>query len=170
MVPPYNVRSQIIGAMAMVPVLHPGTVVRAHTGTRAQLVAAMDNVRDTYAAYLANPHLPAVTAVAGRMMPLKTVPVTRNPNEAVVNNVGVVERVIPMRYPAAAGAEGVAPVFEIDDLWFGHRLGTCEKLIVHFWTMKGVFHLMTQTNDAWDEEYLRDFLRRIVSIACSILE
>ena len=93
MVPPYNVRSQIIGAMAMVPVLHPGTVVRAHTGTRAQLVAAMDNVRATYAAYLANPHLPAVTAVAGRMMPLKTVPVTRNPNEAVVNNVGVVERV-----------------------------------------------------------------------------
>ena len=106
MVPPYNVRSQIIGAMAMVPVLHPGSIVREHTETLDQLVAAMDNLKETYAAYVTNPHLSAITAVAGRMMPLKTVPVTRNANEAVVNNIGVVERAIPMRYPAVAEAEG----------------------------------------------------------------
>ncbi|KAI0644225.1 hypothetical protein C8Q79DRAFT_1012028 [Trametes meyenii] len=171
MVPPYNRRSHIIGGMAMVPIKHPGSIVRDHKGVKEQLVAAMDNLRASYSTYTSNPNITAVTAVAGRMMPLKTVPVTRNPNEAVITNIGVIEGLLPFKYfePGREGALNSKPVVEIADMWFGHRLHGCPKLIVHFWTMKGRMHLLTQTNDAWDADYLDDFLRRIVTIASSIL-
>ncbi|KAI0666807.1 hypothetical protein C8Q78DRAFT_1082707 [Trametes maxima] len=170
MVPPYNRRSHVIGGMAMVPIKHPGSVVRDHTGVREQLVATMDNLRASYSTYTSNPNVTAVTAVAGRMMPLKTVPVTRNPNEAVITNIGVIERLLPFKYfaPGCKGADS-EPVVEIEDMWFGHRLQGCPKLIVHLWTIKGRMHLLTQTNDCWDAEYLHDFLRRIVTIASVIL-
>ena len=163
-VPPYNLRSQLIGALAKVPVVHPGSLVHAHPGdTRAQLLALMENLRATYTGYSENPHLPAITSLAARLSPRMTAP-----SLGSVNSIGVVERAIPMRY-RARGAEGVEGVYEIDDVWFGHRMAPSHKLVVHFWTMKGEMRLMAQTNDAWDEEYLRAFLRRIVSIACSIL-
>ena len=142
----------------MVPIMHPGSIVRDHKETKDQLIAGMENLKVSYARYVSNPHISAITAVAGRMMPLKTVPVTRNPNETVTTNVGVIERLIPLKYPEAD------PVVTIDDLWFGHRLHACPKLIVHFWTMKGEMHLLTQVSvhsPSLARSYPDWFLRRM---------
>ena len=147
----------------MVPVVHPSSIVKENSDTRAQLAAAMENVKNTYSAYLANPHLPAITAVSARITPGKTAS-----TRASVTNIGVIDRTIPLKY-FRDGSEGSDPVFEIDDVWFGQRTGACSKLTVHFWTLKGRMYLMTQTNDTWDEEYLRNFLLRIIAIACDII-
>ncbi|KAG2366109.1 hypothetical protein BDR07DRAFT_1396928 [Suillus spraguei] len=99
----------------------------------------------------------------------KDIPYTlpeRSDIESSVNNVGPIERQLPLSWKGSHSAESV---IELESVLFSVRL-TSLAPIIHIWTMKGSLHVQVQANDVWPIEDLQDLLDAICSRACLVLE
>ena len=86
---------------------------------KARLVAAMEQAKEQYDEWLANPCLPHMTAELTRLAPMKTaLPLTL---ETDMNNVGRVENYIAPVWPKDT-KPGEVPVFRVEKMHLACRL------------------------------------------------
>ncbi|OCH88432.1 hypothetical protein OBBRIDRAFT_780167 [Obba rivulosa] len=118
-VPSINTRAQFISSMVLVPIQLRWMDLYAIEDEKMRLMEAMRLVKAQYDDYLANPHIPHLTAELMRIAAPREPQPSTNACVTTPTNLGVVEQTIPTEWHS--GGDTNEPVLSLQDLSFGHR-------------------------------------------------
>ncbi|KAF9498261.1 hypothetical protein BDN71DRAFT_1443568 [Pleurotus eryngii] len=167
-VAPYNRRSHITSSMAMVPIKVPVELISANDKDVVRsLIPVMEHIKSMYANYTFDPNLPCLHDVLrSNSRSDNSETLTQGPNVGITN-IGNVDQMLPQAWYTEGAPTDHAPLIEVDDMLFGHRVGHYPGVIAHAWTMKKRIHYKVQANGSWDEGSLRNFVNRVVNLTTS---
>ncbi|PIL25978.1 hypothetical protein GSI_11732 [Ganoderma sinense ZZ0214-1] len=171
LVPPHSAKGHFISRFVLVPVSVSWRDISGSESAsdveadKRRLLAAMATVKEQYAEYLSNPCTPQLMAEQMRLAPPKNGMPMVNPYVSTCTNLGKMEGLIPMLWPATRCANGDAnpspPILRVSALHFGHRL-TLPTPLVQLWTMHSRISIQIEAADTWDPKVLQEFLQEIV--------
>ena len=118
--PTIDRRRHIVSCMAITPLtIRYGPLAKLNG--KARLVAAMQQAKEQYHEWLANPCLPHLMSELSRIAPVKEAsPPGPSPFGATMTNVGRVESYVSAIWPRNV-QPGEAPVFRVEQMHIGHR-------------------------------------------------
>ncbi|KAG1831986.1 hypothetical protein DFJ58DRAFT_242119 [Suillus subalutaceus] len=160
---PYDTKTHFISSRAHILVQISMAEISPILEPRRQLLQIAKAIEQRYTRFATHPCMPHVQAARAYQPDALS---ERSDIESSVNNVGSIERRLPLSWKGAHGAE---PVIELESVLFSVRL-TSLAPIIHIWSMKGSLHVQVQANDAWPKADLQDLLDAICSRACLVLE
>lgn len=160
---PYDTKTHFISSRTHIPIQIPMSEISSIVSPRRQLLQIAQAIEQRYTRFATHPCMPHVQAARAYQPDA----LSENPDvESSVNNVGPIERRLPLSWK---GSHAMEPVIELESVLFSVRL-TSLAPIIHIWTMKGSLHVQIQASDAWLEADLQDLLDTICSRACLVLE
>lgn len=160
---PYDTKTHFISSRTHIPIQISLAEISPIISPRKQLLQIAQAIQQRYSMFATHPCIPHVQAA--RAYQPDTLP-ERSDIESSVNNVGPIERQLPLSWKGSHSAESV---IELESVLFSVRL-TSLAPIIHIWTMKDSLHVQVQANDVWPKEDLQDLLDAICSRACLVLE
>ena len=117
--PTVDRRRHIVSAIVNTPLTIRYAPLAPLSG-KARLVAAMQQAKEQYDEWLANPCLPHLTSELARVMPpMKEAPPNVN-TAASMTNIGRVENYVATVWPTDV-KPGEVPVFRVEQMHIGHR-------------------------------------------------
>lgn len=160
---PYDTKTHFISSRTHIPIKISLAEISPIASPRKQLLQIAQAIQQRYSMFATHPCMPHVQAARAYQPDALS---ERSDIESSVNNVGPIERQLPLSWKGGHGPESV---IELESVLFSVRL-TSLAPIIHIWTMKGSLHVQVQANDAWPKEDLQDLLDVICSRACLVLE
>lgn len=160
---PYDSKTHFISSRTHIPIQISMSEISSIVSPRRQLLQIAQAIQQRYTRFATHPCMPHVQAARA----YHPNALSESPDvESSVNNVGPIERRLPLSWK---GSHAIEPVIELESVLFSVRL-TSLAPIIHIWTMKGSLHVQIQASDTWLEADLQDLLDTICSRACLVLE
>ncbi|KAI1789701.1 hypothetical protein LXA43DRAFT_554301 [Ganoderma leucocontextum] len=172
LVPQHSARGHFISRFTLVPIsirwkdISGSESSSGREEDKRRLLAAMAKVKEQYTEYLSNPCTPQLMAEQMRLAPPKEGMPMPNPYVSTCTNLGHVEGLLPVLWPAASASVGAAaasgpPLLRVSAIHFGHRL-TLPTPMIQIWTMHSRLSIQIEGADSWDEKILQEYMEEIV--------
>ncbi|KAG1821837.1 uncharacterized protein BJ212DRAFT_925691 [Suillus subaureus] len=137
---PYDTKTHFISSRTHVPIQISMAEISPIVSPRRQLLQIVQAIEKRYTKFSTHPCMPHVQAARAYQPDALS---ERSDIESSVNNVGSIERRLPLSWKGEHGAE---PLIELESVLFSVRL-TSLAPIIHIWTMKGSLHVQVQVRN-----------------------